>query len=80
MSLIPQPEIVFISYNNYNYLMGEGEIFSLYDNNDGKLKDVDVPIPTSVINTCNQYVLQVNAGPTSAQDWSVWVSAYIMRP
>ena len=79
-NLVPQSNFVSVSYNFNNSMMGGGEIFSLYDRNDARLKDVDVLIPDSLINSCRQYILVVDAKETSAQDWAVWVSAFIVRP
>ena len=45
---------------------------------DGLLRTIDADL-TSAAGVKNIY-LDVDAGPSSGQDWAVWVEAYIERP
>ncbi len=54
-------------------------IGQLPDTYDGRVWDWDVPLD-EFAGQSGCFVLRVNAGETSAQDWAVWVEARIVRP
>jgi hypothetical protein len=57
------------------------ETFSLYDKYDGQIRTREVSLPSEMIGEeVNAIALEVQAGPTAAQDWAVWSIARLERP
>jgi hypothetical protein len=56
------------------------EVLSIYGQSDTILRDVVVPLPVFVNESCFDFTLEVDPGPTSNQDWAFWIAAYIEYP
>jgi hypothetical protein len=53
-------------------------IGSVSDTYDGSLKTMDIPLSPWAGKRAD-FILEVDAGPSSGQDWAVWVDARIVR-
>jgi len=67
----------FVSFNNQPFY---GDLVKVPDRYDLILQEDHVSLPDAMIPMgCPSLTIGVEAGPTSGQDWAVWLSAYIAR-
>ena len=69
-----------VAFNIQLDTFGESpQVWGILDHYDHSLKSLDVSLAPWAGKEIESFVLQVNAGPSSAQDWAVWVVARIVR-